>query len=127
MTTQAQKVSPMKAAVAATVLVVALLAGAGTEPAAASHLKQKCFPRGSKTVYKTSEGRFYTRTTRAPFGGSYKALYACSYRYGRSYRLWEGAIKRLGPTPCSGYPATSRATSSIRAVPLTTPAASTAV
>lgn len=77
------------AALAAAVLFATLLAGAGTEPAAASHLKQKCFPSGSKTVYKTSEGRFYTRTVKPYFGGT-KALFACSYRYGRSYRLWEG-------------------------------------
>ncbi|MCA1699515.1 MAG: hypothetical protein LC790_11710, partial [Actinobacteria bacterium] len=40
------------------------------------------------TVYRTSEGRFYTRTVKDQFGG-YKALFACSYRYGRSYRLRE--------------------------------------
>lgn len=77
------------AALAAAALLVTLLGGVGTEPAAASHLKQKCFPSGSKTVYRTSEGRFYTRTVKPYFGGT-KALFACSYRYGRSYRLWEG-------------------------------------
>jgi hypothetical protein len=81
--------SGLLAALAAAALFATLLAGVGTEPAAASHLKQKCFPSGSKTVYRTSEGRFYTRTVKPYFGGT-KALFACSYRYGRSYRLWEG-------------------------------------
>ncbi len=79
------------AVLAAAVLLATLLGGAGTEPASASHLKKKCFPRGSKTVYKTSEGRFYTRMVRQRVGpGHYEVFYACSYRYGRSYRLTEG-------------------------------------
>ncbi len=79
------------AALGAALVLALLIAGVGTEPAAASHLKQKCFPKGSKTVYRTSEGRFYTRMVRQRVGpGRIEAFYGCSYRYGRSYRLREG-------------------------------------
>lgn len=80
--------SVLIAALAVCVLV-AVLGGTVTEPAAASHLRDKCFPSGSTTVYQTAEGRFYTRRVEPYFGGD-RAVFACSYRYGRSYRLWEG-------------------------------------